>query len=261
MACVVTDVDDTGTATITPGRYCHRDITALSSRLGAGNYADLATEFKARIDAVLPTSGPSTVTIDLATGAYTLAFAKDTAVDFTEATLGNESGLRLAEALGFTGAHPDATGSGYDITLTLQDTYTSDVTPYYYLSLARDGLTHTEGWPPYQIAGQTKTIATTKGNGYGISPTTKLQLAEVKYGFQTQASIFDLNATAAAPWTYQALVTHAGAWEPIVLATTALNYVYKDRVGDFGRDERTSVWNAFHSLWNIDSRQLFIGYL
>ena len=264
MACKVTDAGGNGTATVTAGKWCHRDLTSLSAKLGSGNYGDLATELKARIDA-LPTTAMDALTIDLSTGAYTLDFALETTVDFTTATLGDNSGLRLAEALGFDYTHENATfiseSDPYNIYLSGAAIYTSNVTPYYYLALAKDGITHTDGWPPYQVAGQSRGVITTLGNGYGRSPTTKIYLCEVQFGVLAQAATFAQNASATVPWTYEDLVTHAGLWEPICIATTGLNCVIKDRVGDFGMKERESLWGSYHANWNTTMAALFIGYL
>jgi len=264
MACKVTDAGGNGTATVTAGKWCHRDLTSLSAKLGSGNYGDLATELKARIDA-LPTTAMDALTIDLSTGAYTLDFALETTVDFTTATLGDNSGLRLAEALGFDYTHENATfiseSDPYNIYLSGAAIYTSSVTPYYYLALARDGLTHTDGWPPYAQAEQTKGVITTLGNGYGISPATRIMMCDFKLGFMTQASVFAENASAAVPWTYEDLVTHAGRWEPVALSTTDVEFVYRDVVGDLSKAQRKAVFDAYHALWNLNVSAQFIGYI
>lgn len=266
MQVAVNDGTDSGTATVPQGKYCHRDITALSAKLGSGNYDDFATAVDGAIDAVLTTHS-SGVSVALATGAYTLGtYNANTTLDFTSATLTDSSGKRLAAALGFNYNHSDATGGSatdpYNISLSGATSYVSNVTPKYYLALARDGITHTDGWPPYQVAGQTHHVTTTLGNGYGKGPSTKTEFCEIKLGFQTKASVFAQNADdTAAPWTYEDLVTHAGTWEPIVVSTTALEFVLKDRVGDFGKDQRRSVFDAFHAKWHIDLAGHFIGYL
>ena len=263
MTVVVDDATDSGTATLAVAKYCHRDITALSAKLGAGNYDDFPTAVQAALDAVLTTHG-STVSIDLATGFYTLVINADGAPGFDFS--GDASQKRLAAALGFNYQHDDATGGSasdpYAINLSGQTTYVSNVKPFYYLSLARDGITHTAGWPPYEVAGQTKGIITTLANGYGIKPATKIELAEIRLGYQPKASVFTRDADDTdAPWTYDQLVEHVGRHEPIVLSTTALEFVYKDLIGDFSREQRESVFNALQTFWHIDVAMQFVGYL
>ena len=262
MSCVLDNgAGKTGTGTLVSAKYCHRDITAITA-LGSGNYDDFATAVDVAFDAVW-TTGPGTVAIDLATSIYTLTCNTSASpnYDFT-----STAGQLLAQALGFHasgGSVGSGTigGTGYACTLSGATTYTSNVVPYYYLTIAKDGLIHTDGWPPYQARGQTKGIITTLAKGYGISPATKIRFADFRLGFQTQATTFAQNATTEIPWTYEALVTHAGVWEPVVFASTSLNFVYKDRAGDFGQDERESVWSSYHAQWHIDVAAQFLGYL
>lgn len=261
MSCVVDDGTDDGTATVTVARYCHRDLTSLSARLGSGNYDDFATALDAALTAVLTTHG-ATVSVNLATGVYTLGVNASASPNF-DFTSG--AGQRLAQALGFH-ASGGSVGAGtiggtdYACTLSGATSYTSNVKPYYWIELARDGMT---SWSrPYDVAGQTKHVSTTKGNGYGIGPTTKTQHVDLKLAFQGLASVFSQESTTEVPWTIEDLMQHVGAWEPIALSTTADEFVFTDREGgDFTDERRTPQWNSYHAYWTIDVRGQFVGWL
>lgn len=253
MSVALDDATDSGTATIATARYCHRDLTALSSILGSGNFADLATQLSTQIAATLPTNSGSAA-VALASGAYTLTFGATCSLDFTSA-----AGQRLAAALGFTADHANGAGTGYSVTLSGATSYVSNVTPYYYLALARDGMT---AWSrPYDVAGQTKHVSTTKANGYGIGPTTKTKHIDLRLAFQSLASVFPNEALAAAPWTFQDLVDHVGAWEPILFSSSADEFVFKDREGDFTQERRQPVWGNYHAAWHVEVPGHFVGFL
>lgn len=254
MSVAVNDGTDSGTATVTVARYCHRDLTSLSAVLGSGNYAVFSTAVDTAIDAVLTTHGGG-CSVNLATGAYTLGtYNAATTLDFTSA-----AGQRLAAALGFTAAHANGAGSGYSVTLSGATSYTSNVTPYYYLALARDGLT---AWSrPYDVQGQTKHVTTTLANGYGIAPTTKTQFVDFKLKFQTLAGTFPNEAASTAPWTFQDLMDHVNTWEPVAVSTTGTEFVYKDREGDLTQDRREPQWNDYHAYWTVNVAGQFVGWL
>lgn len=262
MAVAASDIYNSGTATITDGTYAHRD---LSSVMGSGEYVDLASELDARLDAVLVAS-LATVTWDASTGRYTLASVGSASpvFDFRAATLGDESGQRLAAALGFSYLHPYASGGSasapYDIMLSgHSSSYTGDVDPAYYLALAKAG--PSDYSRDYEVSGQTVRQVSSNASAYSVGPLTYERRTEFRLRFQALESVFDHVAEEPTPWTYESLVIHARCIEPILLSYTAEDLVVKLVKGDFDKDARSSVWGDYHGYWDLRVEGQVIGRL
>ena len=259
MRCFVNDGTDSGTVTVTSDIYCHRD---LSSVMGSGNYTDLATTLETLIDAVLTTHG-SDVSFSLSTLTYTIASAggQTLSLDFRSATLGDDSGKRLAAALGFTYEHDDATGGSssdpFNIQLSGKSTYESNVTPYYALALARGG--PSDYSRPYHTSGQTKRAVSVNGTAYGVRPRTLEKRVRFRLRFQTLASVFAADASESAPWTYEDLLDHVGTWEPVLLSSDAGDIVFKYVDPDFTEDSRAPVWSDYHGRWDLSVEGQYLG--
>lgn len=253
MSAVLNDGTDNDTSTVTAARYCHKDLTSLSSVLGSG-YGAFGTAVTSAWDATLTTTSV-VVSQSLSTGVYTLNFnGVTTSVDFTTA-----AGQRLAQALGFTADHADGAGSGYACTLSGASSYASNVTPYYYLALAKDGVAIYSR--PFDLQGQTKVAATTGGKAYVKRPMTKVRMIDFRYSFQALAATFSEEAdSTTAPWTYYDLVeTCASVGEPIYVNATAVSFVYKDLKPDFSKDRRQNVFEPAHTHWHLDVNGLYMG--
>lgn len=251
LAVAVNDGTDSGTATVAAGTYAHRD---LSSVMGSGEYTDLATALGTALDAVI--SAGMTVTWSSTTLLYTISHDDSTAtsLDFT-----STAGQRLAAALGFTADHSDGAGTGYSVTLSGASSYTSNVTPYYALALAKAGPAKYS--QPFEVAGQVKRQVSVKANAYSVAPTTLEKRVKFALLFNTLASVFSSKASASVPWTYEDLVAHARCWEPTLLSYSAEDLVYKDVRGTFDEDARQSVWQDYQARWNLTIEGQYLGSL
>lgn len=245
----VADGTNSGTATLSTGRFCHRSLAALISGYGAFSVA-----LDAAIDAVLTTHGAS-VSFSEATGRYTVGPFNANAT----LTMTSTAGQRMAAALGFTAAHASGTGSGYSVSLSGATSYVGNVAPRYYVALSRDGISRFTR--PYDAPGQTRHVITTRANGYGISPHTKIRFVDFEVRLQHGALVFPELAESAAPWTLSDLFDHAGTWEPIALVTTGAAFVYKDRGGDLTNERRTPQWSDYHGRWTVLVEGQFLGWL
>lgn len=262
MRVHASDTFSSGVATVTPGTYAHRD---LSSVMGIGEYTPLATELDARLDGVL-SSALASVAWNAATGAYTITSLGNASpvLDFRASTLGDASGQRLAAALGFTYQHPQATGGSsaapFDIVITGATTsYTSNAKPYYYLALAKSGPSNYSR--DFETGGQIRRQVSAKGRAFSIGPRTYERRTKFDLQFQALASTFADEATDAAPWTYEHLVTHARCHEPVVLSYDAEDLVYTLVRGEWDEDARSSVWGDYHGLWHISVEGQVLGRL
>jgi hypothetical protein len=261
------DGDDTGVVTLAAGTYAHRN---LSSVMGAGNYTDLRTAVYDALTAFAINNGPPLVFFDIATQRYRFQLQDATEViDFRRATIGSAAGNRLAAALGFNYQNASAAGGSasdpYDIVLNHDpapvggSSYVSNVTPTYYLALARDGVS---GYTrPYETSGQTKRGVSSKGNAYSIEPHTYEKRAKFRIRFMELASVFADDAALSAPWTYEHLVQHARAREPLLLSYPAEDLVYKLVNADFDQDARSPVWNDYHGKWDLSVEAQVLGRL
>ncbi len=236
----VTDADGSRTATVDASTYCHTDISSVES-----GYGDFATAVAAALNAGA-TGTPWGVAWTLADH-YTLTYSGTATLAFSSAATNH-----LAHALGFN------TGVDYGFTSGFP-TQTSPIVPYYHLGLSRDGVTSYSR--PYEKPGQLKRQMSTKGNAYSIGPRTYEKHLDFRIAFQTLASVHALEAAAAAPWTYEDLLEHARAWEPILLHTDTIDDVYKNREPEFTREARKPVWDNYHAKWHLEVRGQYLGSL
>lgn len=236
----VTDADGSRTATVTASTYCHTDISSAAT-----GYSDFATAVATALNAGA-TGTPWGVAWTLADH-YTLTYSGTATLSFSSAANDN-----MAHALGFN------TGVNYGFTSGFP-TQTSPLTPYYHLDLSRDGVSDYSR--PYEKAGQLKRQMSTAGNAYSLGPATYEKHVDFQIGFQSLATVFAAEATSTVPWTYEDLLEHARAWEPILLHTTTIDDVFKMREAEFSEDARKPVWSNYHSKWHLKVRGQFLGSL
>lgn len=251
--------DDDGSAfvvTQTSGTFAHSDLSGV---LGTGLFDDFATTLAAALNTGSSGSGAYSVTFSGSTG-YAVSYPGGFSLDFDTATPAH--GALMARILGFTSAHPDAVASGSSFRLEAQDVYQSNVTPYFQLSLAREGLERYTR--PFERSGQTKRATSVNANGYSIGPRTYEKGVKGKIRFQTLATVFESDAVAAHPFTYEALIEHTRMHAPVALAlgptsapTTTL--VCKLTKGEFDEESRTPVWNDYHALWDLPIDWQYLG--
>jgi hypothetical protein len=227
--------------TETSGTYAHRDLQAVT---GSGYYDDFATRLKSKLDALAP-SRVYTVTWAAATG-YTMSVGGGA----TFAIAFNNT--RSSQLLGFSG------------NLSAAASHASDRTPYYYLALARDGLSKYSR--PFERAEQTKRVISSSGNAYSIGPATRERGLKGTLRFQTLATVFADEAASSVPWTYEHLVQHARCWEPLLLSLGPSSSPTEDLVvklirGEFDDEARNPVWNDYHGKWDLPLDLQYLGAL
>lgn len=257
LAAAIDDGLDPGTAELASGTYAHRDLSGAGGV--AASYTDLATAVQLAMSTVLTTLG-ATVTFSLSTLRYTVTFGGSGVIDFRTATLGDDRGKRMAAALGFNYAHANAVGGSasdpFNFFLSGAVSFTSNVAPYYLFELSRDGISDYE--PPYEKEGQTKRVESSLGNAFSIGPRTRVQHVDWTVRFQTRETVLS-RYSADEAWTYEDLVKHARAWEPILLHTTELDLVCLNREGDFHRRARQPEWSNYHGRWSLPFRGQYVG--
>lgn len=258
MAVAVDDGNESGTATISEGTFAHRALTSAT----VTGYLAFPSAVGDALDAILTTSG-SVVSFTAATLSYSIALDTPNSLDFTEVTLGSTAGHRLAAALGYTYQHAQASGGSssapYDITLSGAASYTSNVTPYYALALAKAG--PSDYSRDYETSGQTRRQVSANGTAYSIGPRTYERRTKFGLRFNTLAGVFADEASTSAPWTYEHLVKHARAHQPILLSYSAEDLVYKLVKAEFDEDARKAVWKDFHGLWDLSVEGQVLGRL
>lgn len=223
-----------GTLTRTTGTYCHTD---LQSVMGSGSYDDFAGWLKSALDAI---SGRTyTVTFNTATGTYSI----NCSFPFT-LTFNNTASRQL---LGFAG---DSGPLAF---------HTSTIASTYYLLLARDGIA--DYTREYEVGGQTQRAVSTNATAYSIGPMTYEKRMKFTMRFNTLARTFESQAASSAPWTYQDLIEHVRAIEPVLLAYTGESIVYKYVKPEFDDGSRKPVWNDYHALWDLPVEVQFLARL
>lgn len=261
MKCAVDDGTNSGTATVTPGTYCHTSLASLAATSG---YAGFPAAVDSALDAVLTANGV-TVTFSTTTLRYTVTTTEANMVlDFRSATLGDDSGQRLAAALGFNYQHATATGGSasdpYDVIISTSGSPVGNVAPYYCLGLSRDGVTDYSR--PFETPGQTVRQVSSNANAYSIGPATYEKRWNGRLRFQTLASVFASEADdTVAPWTYEDLLAHARCHEPVLLhhSGEATDMVFKFIDAEFSDESRSPVWSNYHAKWDLKIGGQYLG--
>lgn len=280
----VGDTVDSGTATLA-STYCHVDMSSVT---GAGTYTALAGALQTAIRAVLTTHATDyTVTYSASLGQYTIdnAGARTLTLDFTDATLGNESGFRLAEALGVTGANGFATaGSGYDATFAINgESFHSDVRPFYLIAPTIQG--RSDMSDEYEAETLISEAVADDGTAYYSSPAAGvylsdwIQMAETDsppasaFGGDSSGStpatsrtdgmpVFKRSVTAEVPWSYQHAWEHTrtGGSLPFLVVDdgTSESAVHELR-SDGGAFRPTRFASKDFALWSVPFKTRLIG--
>jgi len=237
-------IDDDGAAhliTFSTGTYCHID---LQSVLGTGAYDDFATALQTAINAVV--DGSNTYAVTFVTSPTPGYLIEADTVNFSLAFSG-DAGTNMRRILGLSGNQSGASE------------YSSDVTAYYYLALARDG--YSDFSRPFETAGQTKRVVSSNASAYSVGPQTYEERLKLKMRFNALASVFEDQAVTAAPWTYEALRKHVRCHQPVVFRTTtpAANLVCKFVTGEFDEGSRKSVFRDYHAKWDLEVEAQYLG--
>lgn len=248
----VGDPLSSGPATITVDTYCHIDISSVPK---TADYGDFATAVKTAFDAaVLPNGDEFTVTLSTTTRLYTIEYSGDFQMDFTSA-----EGARLAAALGFTADHASATsGTGYQCVLDGELSYTSNVTPYYLVPLARSNPSRYTR--PSEATGFTKKAMSVNGNGYSVSPLTLARYESLTLPAMELANVFADDATDAQPWTIEHCIQHARGHQPLLFDFDAVQLVAQLAEEDqtFHEMMRQPAFSSgsYHGVWNVSFTKL-----
>lgn len=225
------------------GTYAHVDLSGV---MGASAYLEWATKFEDDLNAQATLDGTYTVTWAAATG-YTISATGggNVTLDFSGVTTPAE-GTRMRQLLGMSG---DRSGAA---------SYSSQVTPYYYLALSRSA---PAGYSrPFKPSGQTKRGVSVNGNAYSVRPTTRERRVKMQLRFQSLATVFADEASASVPWTYEDLLDHAGAWEPVLLDyDAATDPVFTIVDPEFSEEARKPVWNDYHGKWDLSLEGQYLG--
>ena len=231
--------DDGGAFSVsyTSGTYAHRDCSSVT---GASTYTAFATTLKTNLDA--QSAGAGTYTVTWATTGYTIAYSSGNfSLTFTGSTAATNAGALLGFSANQTGAA----------------TYSSTRTPYYYLALSRSSVAKFSR--PFERSGQTVRQTSVNGNAYSVRPATRVKEVAFDIRYQALATVFLAEATAAVPWTYEALLAHVGAWEPARLVTDDDDIVYKYLEPDFSDEAREPEWNDYHARWRLHVLGQYLG--
>jgi hypothetical protein len=243
-------VDDDGPAAefrMTAGQYAHRDLSSITA---ISTYTAFGTALASALNTASTGAGTYSVSWSATTGKFTITYSGGAfTLTFSTVTTAAE-GTRMRQLLGFsgdTGGNPSAV---------------SDVIPYYYLALtkagpARYGL-------PFEVAGQTRRQVSVDGNAFSVRPRTREKRVKFDLMFQSFATVFEDEASASVPWTYEALLGHVGAWEPILLsyASPERTAVYKMVDPEFSEDARRSAFGDYHGGgWHLAVEGQYLGAL
>lgn len=203
VAASLTDDGGTGEAALTSGLYAHTSIAAVQDIDGdTVSRFSAVTSFAAALAAELNTtsggSGTYTVTWNGTTG-YTVAYSGgDFSLSFSGATTAAQ-GTLLRRILGFSA---DLTG---------EDTYSSDVRPYYLIIPSIQARSDVSD--EYEPDGIMAEAVADDGTAYQISRDTAEIWSDWTQASETETApsslssegtlVFARQATATAPWTYE----------------------------------------------------------
>lgn len=235
--------DDGGAASfsLTTGTHALRD---LSSVTGLGTYTSIAAKIAAEMNAASAGAGTYTATWSSTTYRFTIAYS---AGNFSLTLSGSDAALRMGRLLGFSTNQSGAAS------------YVSTRTPYYVLALAKAG--PADYSRDFEVPGQVRRQVSGNGRAFSIGPRTFERRTKLALKFNTLSSTFADEATAAAPWTYEHLVTHARAHQPILLSYPAEDLVFKLVKPEFDEDARNPPWQDYHGLWHLGIEGQVLGRL
>lgn len=271
------DGTDSGAITHDDASYCHTDLSGLSHPAVNGRFVDLATALRADCVAVLTTNSTDfTVQYNAGKGYQIGSLLVNTTLDFRSSTLGNNSGINLARALGFTADHADGSGSGYDCVLSGEPLYESNVRPYYLLSPTIQGRSKVR--PLYEQPELTQSASADDGTFYFVSRDGSAKMAEWTQTFETDdppswavsgnaqttsgAPVFKRSANSAVPWSYEHAFEHAraGGSLPFLCVDGSDSIVYQLEAGGTAMDPQRAASEDI-GLWNIRFRCIRLGEL
>lgn len=182
---------DGTTVSVTTGRYAHEQIVVGST---------LAESFASALQAAAIAAGEAgaVATYSNTTHAYTLSNGGGS---FAIAFPSSAAGALMASILGFT------TGA----TAT---SHTSTIRPAYVLVPEIDGRSRYTGLRHEQ---RTTRRQSDDGRGFALGPTSPVVVGQWEHWHEPLASVFSYAASAAEPWTWEALWLHAGRWQEFLL--------------------------------------------
>lgn len=182
---------DGTTVSVTTGRYAHEQMTVGSQ---------LCESFAVALQAAAIAAGEASATASYSstTHAYTLSNGGGSfAIAFPATT----AGALMASILGFSAG---ATATSH----------VSTIRPAYVLVPEIDGRSRYTGLRHEQ---RTTRRQSDDGRGYALGPTSPVVVGQWEHWHEPLAAVYTHAATAAAPWTWEALWLHAGRWQEFLI--------------------------------------------
>jgi len=232
-------------ASVGTGAYAHKSFAAVTY---AGN---VFTPFATAAASAFTTAGggPWTVTWSSTTFLYTISRATNFALVFNPATA---SDVNLANILGFT---PGGTYTG-------ANSYTSDRRPYYVM-VPDPSIGHRSASLPliFEPDDIVEEAVADDGEAFGVAKDTSELWSNWTQPMEPRASVYDLAAATAAPWTWQAFFKHMRMTYPFGLYETGYpDAMYQLRAGA-ARFKPAPVQSDWDSLYNIPFQCRYLGAL
>lgn len=217
-----------GTATVTPGTYCHISLSAVT---GGITYRGLA----GRVDSALAAVDAG---FECVYNASTYQYTITNPSAFT-LTWSGDSGAALRRALGFSG----------NVSSTMSAT--SDVRPYYLMVPQIAGRSqYTDTYEPDDIAEE---AVADGGDAYIVSRDTDELWCDWVQSMETKEATLARSATAAVPWTWQDFFKHCRGEHPFLVVDGSDLIVYRLRAdgASFNSRVRERVAVDYDDLWNL----------
>lgn len=223
-----------GTATVTPGTYCHANIGG-SEDASAAMYTEFASAVQTALQVV---NAGFTCTYNSTTHAYTIANPSNFTLTWT-----GTAGINLRDTLGFSGNVGSTTSA------------TSTLRPLYLIVPQINGRSQfTDVYEPDDIAEEAMSDG---GTDYvvtrDIDQDSGLWCDWVQ-SMETKAATLTRSASASVPWTWQAFFAHCRGEHPFVVQDAdGEQYAYRLRAdgASFNSRVRERVVADYDELWNI----------
>lgn len=220
-----------GTATVTPGTYCHVSMSGAEDA-SAQAYTSFAAAVQTALQAV---NAGFTCSFSTTTRRYTIANASNFTLTWT-----GVSGTNLRDALGFTGNVGSTTST------------TGTACPLYLIVPQIDGRSQfTDVYEPDDI---TEEAVSDGGTDYGVSRDTTELWCDWVQSMETKEAMLTRSASTSAPWTWQDFFSHCRSEHPFAVQDAdGEQYAYRLRAdgSSFNSRVRERVVVDYDDLWTV----------
>ena len=233
---------DATDVTISSGKFCHQDISSVD---GASEY----TALEDAINAALSTAGVTTVTVEyLSTGYYRLNRVSGTPSVTCGADEADAAHARMGQVLGFQSS-PGTIGA----------TENGDALPYFSLLSEMGGKSADSD--DYEATSYSEDSEAEDGSAFGISTTGRAIYADWMCRMEPRAVVYEREATAAVPWTWQHFYRHCAVVHPFLVSDDfGDETVHKLRAGE-DRFKPAHVQPDFRDLFDLSVKTRVLGRL